>query len=101
MEKCQCKPGGKQCAKCIDRTKQAKKSVPSSVKYVLMHNNPDDHKCPIESLGVFDTVEEAEKVANDEDVMNDYGGTLEDGDFYIVKLPFNPSLKSFKQFHNI
>jgi len=76
------------------------KNPSSPLMYVLMHNN-NDSKWPITALGSFDTEEEAEKVAKDEDVMNHYGGTLDDGDFYIAKIPYNASIENFKQFHEI
>jgi hypothetical protein len=82
-------------------TKNPKKDKICATKFVLMHYNEDAHKFPIQAIGIFDTREQAELIANDEDVMNYYGGTLDDGDFYVIEIPFNPTLEGFKEFHLI
>jgi hypothetical protein len=78
----------------MDHSLSTKPSTTETFVFVLMRFNEDDGShAPI---GIFDTSDQARVIARDEEVMNYFGGTLENGSFYIIGLPFNPSLAAFK-----
>jgi len=77
----------------------SEKDMAHRMVFALMHHG-EDHKNPISTIGIFDSIDAAMNVLDD-DMCEYYGGTFDDGDFYIQEIPFNYTRDELKKFHEI